>query len=178
MVVREEEYKGYNIQVEYDEFPLNPREECDNLGTMVCFHNRYNLGDKHDFSLEEARKYEDREDWICLPLYLYDHSGITMNTTGFHCPWDSGQVGFIYVSKEDVRNEYGWKRLTQERIKRIEGYLRNEVEEYDYYLRGECYMFDVKKDGEDVDFNGFGFSDVDECIRCAKSQIDCMVREK
>ena len=25
--------------------------------------------------------------FLMLPLYLYDHSGITMNTTGFSCPW-------------------------------------------------------------------------------------------
>ena len=24
---------------------------------------------------------------VCLPLYLYDHGGITMNTTGFACSW-------------------------------------------------------------------------------------------
>ena len=29
---------------------------------------------------------------IVQPLYLYDHGGITMNTTGFSCSWDSGQV--------------------------------------------------------------------------------------
>lgn len=39
---------------------------------------------------------------LMLPLHLYDHSGITMNTTGFHCPWDSGQVGFIYVTLKDA----------------------------------------------------------------------------
>ena len=38
--------------------------------------------------------------FLMLPLYLYDHSGITMNTTGFSCPWDSGQVGccLLYTS--------------------------------------------------------------------------------
>ena len=33
------------------------------------------------------------ENVVILPLYLHDHSGLTMNTSGFHCPWDSGQVG-------------------------------------------------------------------------------------
>ena len=45
--------------------------------------------------------------YLMLPLYLYDHSGITMNTTGFSCPWDSGQVGWIYASKEDALREFG-----------------------------------------------------------------------
>lgn len=52
------------------------------------------------------------EKYIVLPLYLYDHSGITMNTTGFSCPWDSGQVGWIYASKEDALKEFGGKSFT------------------------------------------------------------------
>ena len=31
----------------FDPEPTSPREG-DNLGTMVCWHSRYNLGDKHD----------------------------------------------------------------------------------------------------------------------------------
>ena len=32
-----------------------------------------------------------------LPLYLYDHSGLTMSTNDFGDRWDSGCVGFIYM---------------------------------------------------------------------------------
>ena len=37
-------YKGYIIKIFQDEMAENPRE-WDNLGTMVCFHPDYNLGD-------------------------------------------------------------------------------------------------------------------------------------
>lgn len=43
---------------------------------------------------------------IVLPLHLYDHSGITMSTGGFSCPWDSGQVGYIYVTPKALEEEY------------------------------------------------------------------------
>ena len=46
-------------------------------------------------------------DCVLLPLYLYDHSGITMNTGGFSCPWDSGQVGWIFADGNAIRREYG-----------------------------------------------------------------------
>lgn len=78
---------------------------------------------------------------IELPLYLYDHSGITMSTTGFSCHWDSGQVGFIYAEKSKIRQEYGWKRLTQARVERIEKLLNGEVETYDQYLTNDVYAF-------------------------------------
>lgn len=41
-----------------------------------------------------------------MPLYLMDHSGLAMQTESFHDPWDSGQVGWIYVSKEDALKEF------------------------------------------------------------------------
>ena len=86
--------------------------------------------------------------YLMLPLYLYDHSGITMNTTGFSCPWDSGQVGWIYASKEDALREFGGKTFTAATRKKAEDRMRGEVEYYDSYLRGEAYGFELYKDGE------------------------------
>lgn len=40
----------YMLMVLFDEDAQNPREDYDYFGTMVCWHNRYNLGDKHDSS--------------------------------------------------------------------------------------------------------------------------------
>ena len=76
-----------------------------------------------------------------LPLYLYDHSGITMNTTGFHCPWDSGQLGFIYVTRDEILREYGRKRLSKKLVERARRVLVGEVGTYDQYLTGDIYCF-------------------------------------
>lgn len=122
----------------------NPRS-WDNLGTMVCFHNRYDLGDKHDYDHRDYNGWNEMENAIIknedvcviLPLYLYDHSGITMNTSPFSCRWDSGQVGFIFVSKKRVREEYGVKRINKELIEKVTELLEGEVKTYDMYLTGE-----------------------------------------
>lgn len=148
------------IRIEQDDSPESPRE-WDNLGTMVCWHGRYELGDDQPSERPEEFRSELPKDIIELPLYLYDHSGITMNTTGFKCPWDSGQVGFIYVSREDVREKYGWKRITKAREQQILGYLKADVETYDQYLRGDVYGFvieELKQDGTWENFdNCWGF---------------------
>ena len=89
--------------------------------------------------------------YCILPLYLYDHSGITMNTGGFSCPWDSGQVGWIYATKEAVQNEYGCKELTPDIREKAERLLQGEVEYYDHYIRGDCYGFQLYKDDEEID---------------------------
>lgn len=80
--------------VEDSEVIENPRA-FDNLGTMVCFPRRYNLGDPHPFSTPEQflEEITPREAFI-LPLYLYVHSGMAMSTGPFNDPWDSGQMGW------------------------------------------------------------------------------------
>lgn len=83
------------------------------------------------------------DNMICLPLYLYDHSGITMSTGSFNDPWDSGQVGWIFCTKEDIKREYG--EVTEETIKRAIECLEAEVKVYDQYLTGDVYWFKVDK---------------------------------
>ena len=221
----------------------SPRENDDCFGTMVCFHSRYHLGDKHDHKdpeeflkhllfhyyssneksghgklvydflktgkSDEARieynksshewelltknfwssireysvctgypaspKGKDVPDWfidecvsvlsmkdlvklveylddvVILPLYLYDHGGITMNTIGFHCPWDSGQVGWIYADKDKILHEFGGDKLTPELREKAEKLLRGETDYYDHYIRGDCYGYQLYKDDEEID---------------------------
>jgi len=149
--IHTESYKGMTIKIHADELAESPRE-WENFGTMVCFHRRYDLGDKHSMTVEEAKELVQREDVISLPLYLYDHSGITMNTTGFSCPWDSGQVGFIYVTKEKVRKEYGKKAVSQKLRAKVLECLRGEVQTYDDFITGNVYGYVVEsKDGKHVD---------------------------
>lgn len=158
------DHNGFTIELHYDPEPMNPREECANLGTMFCQHNRYNLGD--------GNAELPSEDDIVLPLYLYDHSGLTMNTTGFHCPWDSGQVGYIYATKDAVRAEYGVKRISRQLIEHVLNVLRGEVECYDKYLRGEAYGYTVTDaDDNEVD-SCWGFDDLDYCREQAVSYVD------
>jgi hypothetical protein len=136
--------KKYELKIERDEDPMNPRTEWDNLGTMVCFHNRYDLGDKTDYRSEDYNGWdelkqgilENEGEVVILPLYLYDHSGITISTSSFSCRWDSGQIGFIFVSKHTIKKE-GIDET------KVEEYLKSEVETYDKYLTGENYRYTI-----------------------------------
>lgn len=91
--------------------------------------------------------------YLMMPLYLYDHSVLAMSTESFvgranHAEWDSGQVGWIYVSKENALKEFNAEKMTAAVRQKAENLLRAEVADYDAYLRGECYGFELYKDGE------------------------------
>jgi hypothetical protein len=136
--------KKFELKIEQDTDPMNPRTDWDNLGTMVCFHKRYDLGDKTDYRSEDYDSWNELEEGIVknegevfiLNLYLYDHSGITISTSPFDCNWDSGQIGFIFVSKYKMKKE-GIDET------KVEEYLKREVETYDQYLTGEVYCYEV-----------------------------------
>ena len=126
------------LRIVNDDCQDSPRA-WDNMGTMACWHSRYTLGDEQP--TEDPQEYIAAlpKDSLVLPLYLYDHSGITMNTTGFSCGWDSGQVGIIYVTPEGIKAE----GITREQA---EANLRSEVEVYDLFIRGAVYGFIVEQE--------------------------------
>ena len=113
--------------------------------------------------------------YIMLPLYLLDHSGLAMRTVSFHDPWDSGQVGWIYVSKEDALKAFEAAEMTPKIREMIKKALRDEVEIYDAYLRGECYGYELYEKGE-LKESCWGFiGDMDEVRKRIAEQLpdDC-----
>ena len=143
------EKNGKTLSIEIRE--CNPRQVNECMGTMICFHRRYNLGDFHTFkNPDEFIKWcsENKDNIISmLPLYLYDHTGITISTEPFYDRWDSGKIGCIYTTKEDVKS-FGYDLEDKEYI---EQRLIEEVEDYDAYLQNdyiEIYfsLFDDKND--------------------------------
>ena len=173
------------LLIKYDTIPLNPRLEFEHDSMMVCCHRRYDLGD-HSFNsvesaidemaryilgderfddfleeIENIESYDEiinilRRDAVILPLYLYDHSGITMNTTGFSDPWDSGMVGWISLSNEKIKEIYGVEEINDEIKEKARELLVKEVEIYDMYLTGDIYGFDLYDKGTLID-SCYGF---------------------
>jgi hypothetical protein len=130
-----------------DESPINPRDG-DNLGTMVCWHRRYVLGDAHDYRTPAAFAYEITPDnALLLPLYLLDHSGLAIRTSASSfrasdpAGWDWGQVGYIFVMKAAIREMHGVQRISNRLHNRVLDCLRGEVQAYDQYLRGDVYGY-------------------------------------
>jgi len=139
------------IEIVQEETAENPREAWDNLGHMACFHRRYNLGDKQteidkdDYdSWDEIEADLNKRAPIVIRLNLYDHSGITISASNgypYNCRWDSSTVGFIYVTKEDLKKEYSVKRISKKVLKTARAVLMGEIKVYDQYITGAVYGF-------------------------------------
>jgi hypothetical protein len=164
------------LNIQQDEYPENPRSldytDC-NVSKMVCFHKRYNLGDKqNDYnksnynSWDELKKaiIKNEDVAVILPMYAYEHSDMTISTSQFDCGWDSGQIGFVYVTKESILEHLvvGAKYVTKKLIKKAIEAIQAEIETYRYYIEGEVYRYSLtnKETNELDDCSGFYGSNI------------------
>lgn len=170
-LIKEVKRNGKTLKIFTDEDPIDPREN-DNLTKMVCFHKRYDLGDTQTDYWQEAFEswdelkeeiIEKEKPLVIKPLYMYNHSGITISTKPFSCPWDSGQIGWVYITNKTI-NVCGTTIKNDETFaqykERLEKYLEGEVNEYDQYIRGDVYLFEVTdENGKTIDGCGGFYGD-------------------
>jgi hypothetical protein len=160
------EYKGHTIRLYPDRDTEDPRNAFEHLATFAFFHKKYRLGDKVEIKSEDYPGWTEMERDIVrkykpsyiTPVYMYDHSGLTLSTTPFSCPWDSGRVGFMWISDPDI------PLGAQARI--VEG----EIKELNQWLSGDVWTIDID-DGKECLGGVYGY---DYAVEEAKRMIDDM----
>lgn len=160
----------YTVEINSDPDPMNPRTDFDQCSYMICFHKRYDLGDKHNYKFENYDSWDDLEKSlieehspiVIKPLYLYDHGCISIATSRFSCSWDSGQVGFIIMTAEQAKELFEVSEIDEKVIKRCDNYIEASVKEYDQYLTGDIYGYVIKETETDEEVTScWGFYGID-----------------
>jgi hypothetical protein len=179
-MVFSEEKGGRSIEVYFDDFVTNPRDEYEHPGRLLCWHRRLILGGREDQHVSrrfnpraydgweelEQAVVEEFEPVAMLPVYLFEHSGVALQTTPFNDPWDSGRVGLIVAGRTEVLKVWGDDALKEQ----VETALRAEVQEYSQYLNGAVYGYAVKDvaTGEIIDSCSGIYGDLDEVLKMAE----------
>lgn len=92
-----------------------------------------------------------------LPVYMIDHSGIALSTTPYSCPWDSGQVGFIWMDKDTAERELGNHETIESLRDAAHRHMSSEIETLSQYVEGEVYGFICERyvgpEGDDKDID-------------------------
>jgi hypothetical protein len=200
-------YKGYTINIYQDEDPGNPMTEWDNLGSIVAWHRNYDLctldvstngreqKDLHFPTPDDFKEWLTENPSIVLPLFLFDHSGISVSTSSAHyrmcdsAGWDWGQVGWVFCTKKKVRSEYGRRRISTKVLALAEEVMRSQVNDFDKYLTGQVYGYTIENHaGEDVESCwGFYLGDddtlttgymIDECKSSINHDIERRWQER
>lgn len=151
------EHEGVPVRIihDHDIDYADPRENQTNLGTILHWHRHYDFGEQIAGNENEAMRRGRlpllerylrlcRGATVVIPIGLLDHSGITIWAGGGphwsdSAGWDSGTVGVIFDTPES-REETGAP------LDSIDQQLRDEIVEYDLFLRGEVYGYKVGDD--------------------------------
>lgn len=142
---------------------------------MVCWHEKYNLGDKHEFKSEKElfehlmkklnikpeeigadmddfenskKKILDelRKHIPIIPLYLYDGKFPEMTNGSEHIGEKGEFVGYIFMDKEQMEKMF--KGSGEEAIKDGVWYLIEDTDLYSHYISGNNFLYELFKDGE------------------------------
>ena len=197
----------YTVRIYLDDGAEDPRECFDHASNIVCWHDRYTLGDKNqreefptpenfnnwrfefgekDYTDREFRnkntamKFRELHDKCAaiMPIRMYDHSGISISTGNsypYNDSWDSGWAGYVYMTKKGVRKEFNVKKITEVEIQKSLKLMQAEVDEYNYYLKGEvfgCVITGPESDGDSC----WGFYGYEDVRKSAKESVEYLVK--
>ena len=154
---------GNKVQAElvYDHDANNPRE-WDNLGTILIAPNKAHWIANRDSAVDisipqgnnpfkhwenlrrEQLKLKKSDIAIAYPITKYEHGAISLSL-GYKSGWDCGVVGFIYITKEQVRECYGVKRITKGILEHAKNCMQSELDTLTSWLNGEVYGWKIKE---------------------------------
>ena len=158
----------------------NPREG-DNLGTILIAPRLSHWAASPDSAVDtsipfgnnpyehwdnirrEQLKLKKSEIAIAYPITKYQHGEIFLQL-GHKSGWDYAALGFVYVTKETLRKEYGVTRITKSVIARAESCLQSELNMLTSWLNGECYGWQIKEYALTDD--GLAWEEVDVLDSC------------
>ena len=171
----------FKVEKCYDDFAENPRTYSDYFSHFYTFEQRHTSPDEHHyrsasdwanahgFSLgsnpEDLIASMARKGYVALPVWRSEPTGCSYQaamTNPFCCPWDSGMVGVIYASREEIRNNYGAKRVSPKLEEKVLDLFRSEVNEYSSYANGDVYLFSlIDSEGNQIESVGDIYSDIE-----------------
>lgn len=162
MKIKEFEFKGYKVTIQYDEYPSSPRNYKSTIFYGVDKNFPLSLLENESGKIVLNKCEELQGQWFSV-VSKYEHSGIALHLGLPTDKWDSSIIGVIAIPKTY------YKRKEAEKVFAVE------VDEYEHYLNGEIYMYYITdKEGNVVESCG-AYYDIDQAESDAKSEVEAFV---
>lgn len=169
-----------DLVYDHDADATNPREG-DNLGTILIAPSKAHWIASPDAEVDTSIPFGNNpyEHWehlrreqlnikksdiaLAYPITKYEHGEIFLQL-GHKSGWDYAALGFVYVTKEQIRKCFNVKRITKSIITQAESCLQSELDMLTAWLNGECYGWYIKEYALDDD--GLEWEEVDVLDSC------------
>lgn len=166
------------LLIEHDEYAINPRKQCDNLGYFITIDRNYNSPDDNDtlksiikttsdevnnqdehIKLIKKEVYNETGEKVIAiyPVVKYEHSAVVYRL-GTQKGFDYLNNGF-YIITDKTQKEFGTKRKDFEKV------IAQELKDYTQWCNGEVYqyiLFDEKGEYLDGCSSFYSIDDIKE----------------
>lgn len=173
-------HRGHRVKILIDSDPLNPMKDWDTFSTILHWSAKYTLGREIERGMAEGdvRAFVendlDEKPLLVIPLYMMEHGNVQLSLGDFRDKWDSGQVGWVVVTRESA-DAMGYGTLpdgqhTEQQMKDIRSSVEREIQQYSSYLNGDVYQYIVTPSDEPDVHNG-GYFTIEDAVVAAKESI-------
>ena len=168
--------KEFSYRILYDACDSNPREK-DNVGLIALYPNPYINSEinMNDFP-------NSNEIVVMFPLYFFAEDGVKFSLS-FDFPINDERyttnAGFVVVTRKQIEKIYGKLNIDQILMKEITKRVYKEIEEYNAYLNGECWgyqVFGTDYGSVELVAQGNGYNSYDEAEKEALKQVDYLIK--
>lgn len=183
-IYKNPETKEHYTKDEIDEFVSDlvpdedPQDPFDWVGDVIHFglyHRRYsftrnnekmNVYEFQDFVAEHIKDPE----YIFIPVYMFEHGGISFSFGDFNDPFDSGMLGYVWAKLSELKDEY----IVDSREEAIK-IMKDTVQEVFCYWEGDVWYIQITDPSSDriIAQSEYSVSGID----FAKKQEELMLEE-
>jgi hypothetical protein len=128
--------------------------------------SKYEADDDEELGVDEeqvqGRLASDYDLVAWWPLYMLDHSGVRLSLKPFSCPWDSGQVGIVGITRAqwDATQTEPWTGVRSQ-WERAKLNATGDIDCLDRYMNGDMWGSEVVDDTGEVVNGCWGFYGTD-----------------
>lgn len=90
------------------------------------------------------------DDIIWAEVNKHEHHSKTYSLKPFGWSFSNSTAGIIYISKADVRKDYGVKRVTKSLEDTVISRFADELKRYTQWVNGRVYLAAIKNDKDEV----------------------------
>lgn len=110
--------------------------------------------------------------------YTFGGDRLPFDANSIEEAWDSGQLGYIYETRSNIRAEYRVQRISPKREQAIIERLRHTLQLLEYWVNGDVYAWEIPA----LDEYGGGFygwdHDTSGLLEYATDAIDAHLRQE
>lgn len=169
----------YTIEVKYSEYPPDSPRNWDNAWKFMFTHKRFYMPNETDIRFDDYYSWDELENALkesylhVIPVWMFDHSGLSFGIGNEPCPWDSGQIGFAVLSETDF-DEFELDGMSDEQLIEM---LIEDLDVFERYVNGVNYEYAILDEHGEILDSCTGYYKPEHAMQVGVEDAEWLVKQ-